>query len=386
MRIGIDIRYLSHGIVGGVQTYVRNFVPALIDLARTHEILLYADSKRALDLPTPPPNVTLRIQPWQNPLSSVRDDLLLWRSMARDHLDVAHFPANYGFGPRGARTVLTLHDSINILPLREIIRGHPKRPKTIAMMAYLHILSVAAVKRADTIITVSGHAARDIAQRGNVAASKIIPIHHGPPPDVTRTSDAAQLDDLRRRHRLHGGIVLADAFKNPAVLVQAWRAVPDAIRASHQLVFFARRPDVPTSVAEAAASGEATLLLRPSRSDLIALYSIADAFVFPSWIEGFGIPLLEAMTCGAPVIASDRGSIPEVVSDAALLADAEDAATFTSHLVRVLGDANEAARLRQLGYRRAQEFSWTRTAQAILDVYDRAVSTRPALQRVVYAR
>jgi glycosyltransferase involved in cell wall biosynthesis len=75
------------------------------------------------------------------------------------------------------------------------------------------------------------------------------------------------------------------------------------------------------------------------------------------------------MACGAPVIASDRGSIPEVAGGAALLADAEDATLFAAHLARVLGEPAEAARLRQLGQRRAAEFSWRRTATGVLDGY-----------------
>jgi glycosyltransferase involved in cell wall biosynthesis len=119
--------------------------------------------------------------------------------------------------------------------------------------------------------------------------------------------------------------------------------------------------------------GHARLLVRPSREDLIALYSMADAFVFPSWIEGFGIPILEAMTCGAPVIASDRGALPEVVGDAGLLADAEDDATLAQQLTRILSDRGEAQRWRERGFARAAQFSWRNTAQRILESYQRAL-------------
>ena len=116
------------------------------------------------------------------------------------------------------------------------------------------------------------------------------------------------------------------------------------------------------------------LLVRPSREDLIALYSLAEAFVFPSWMEGFGIPVIEAMTCGAPVIASDRGSIPEVAGGAALLADADDAAGFARHLAAVLGDPALAASMRARGHARAAEFSWNSTAAQILDSYRQAAA------------
>ncbi len=128
---------------------------------------------------------------------------------------------------------------------------------------------------------------------------------------------------------------------------------------------------------EAVASNEARLFVRPLRADLIALYSMTETFVFPSWIEGFGIPILEAMVCGAPVIASNRGAIPEVAGNAALYTDAEDAETLAKHLMRVLSSPIEAERLRRQGYKRAAQFSWNSTAKQILAGYKLALEAKP---------
>jgi glycosyltransferase involved in cell wall biosynthesis len=379
MRIGIDVRYLSHGLVGGVHTYIAHFVPALIELAADHQIYLYADTKRPFELCDLPGHVTLRLLPWRGPLSSVNNDLFKRRQMVHDHLDIMHYPANYGFGPPGARTVITLHDSINILPLREIVRGHAKNLRTIAMMSYLHFLTCASVRCADLLLTVSAHAGREIARHSAFDPQKIVPVPHAPTPDLRRIEDMDALADVRHRHNLARPFVLADALKNPAVLVRAWRRLPAELRDSREIVFFSRRPDPLPIVQEAVATGYARLLVRPSREDLIALYSMAEVFVFPSWIEGFGIPLLEAMICGAPVIASDRGAIPEVVGDAALLADAEDDATLARHIALVLGAPSEAARLRERGFARAAQFSWRNTARRILESYERVVRDTPDL-------
>ncbi|HEX9442286.1 MAG TPA: glycosyltransferase, partial [Roseiflexaceae bacterium] len=298
MRIGIDVRYLSHGLVGGVHTYIAHFVPALIDLATDHQIYLYADTKHPFELHDLPDHVTVRLLPWRGPLSSVKNDLFMRRQMVRDRLDVVHYPANYGFGPSGARTVITLHDAINIMPLHEIVRGHAKNPRTIAMMSYLHFFTCRSVRRADLLLTVSAHAGREIARHSAFDPRKIVPVPHAPTPDLRRIEDATVLADVRRRHGLARPFVLADALKNPAVLVRAWRRLPAELRDSREIVFFSRRPDPLPIVQEAVAAGYARLLVRPSREDLIALYSMAEVFVFPSWIEGFGIPLLEAMICG----------------------------------------------------------------------------------------
>lgn len=375
MRIGIDVRYLSHGLVGGVHTYVAHFVPALIELASEHEIYLYADTKRSFEIQSVPNHVTVRTLPWRSGLSSVYHDFFMRRQMARDQLDVVHFPANYGFGPSTARTVITLHDEINILPWIDIVRGHRKNPRTIAMMTYLHFCTRAALRRADLVVTVSEYAANEIARHSRYDRAKIVAVPHAPTPDLRRIEDPAVLDDVCQRHGVTRSFVLADAIKNPAVLVRAWQALPSHLREGRTIVFFSRRPDPLPIVHEAVAAGYARLLVRPSREDLIALYSMADAFVFPSWIEGFGIPLLEAMTCGAPVIASDRGAIPEVAGDAALLMDAEDAATLAHHLEKVLSQPHEAERLRARGFARAAQFSWRSTAQRILESYRQQLAT-----------
>jgi len=197
-------------------------------------------------------------------------------------------------------------------------------------------------------------------------------VPHAPTPDLRRIEDPDVLTDVRRRLDLPQQFVLADALKNPAALVHAWRRLPPELREGRRMVFFSRHTNPPAIVHEAVAAGEATLLIRPSREDLIALYSIAEAFVFPSWIEGFGIPVIEAMTCGTPVIASDRGAIPEVAGGAALLADAEDYDALARHIALVLGNPAEARRLRERGFARSAEFSWHSTAQQILASYQRA--------------
>ncbi len=374
MRIGIDVRYLSHGLMGGVHTYETFFVPALISLAKNHQIFLYADTKQPFELRNLPPEVTVRYLPWKNELSSIQNDWSMREKMAQDHLDVVHFPANYGFGPKNARVVITLHDEINIMPWLSIMRGHPKKARTLVLMTYLHISSLAALKQADLILTVSDYARGKIAQFSRMDPKKIIPIPHAPPPDLKKIESPDVLNEVRTRLGIRCPFILADAIKNPAVILQAWKQLSPDLRANRQILFFTRRPDPPQEVLKAVAEGTAQLLLRPDRADLIALYNMAEVFVFPSKIEGFGLPLLEAMTCGAPVIASNRGSIPEVAGDAACLIDAEDSTALAGYLTSLFTRPMEAERLRKLGYLRAAQYTWSLTAQKILDGYQMALA------------
>jgi glycosyltransferase involved in cell wall biosynthesis len=381
MRIGIDARYLSHGLVGGVHAYIKSFLPELLRMASAHEVVLYADTKRPFELSDMPSHVTLRLLPYRNPVSSFVLDVRLQQYMEADRIDVAHFPANYGFGPRNGRTVITLHDEINILPLRNIIAGHRKDPRTLSMMTYLHFCSTAAIRRASRVITVSEYAKRQILNYSSLPSDRVISIYHGRATDLRRIEDPAQQQALRQRFNLPQRFILADGLKNPGVVIRAWKLLPQELRSHVRIVMFSRRPDPLPVVTEAVAEGVVQLLVRPSREDLIGLFSLTEAFVFPSWIEGFGIPLLEAMTCGAPVIASDRGSIPEVLGGVGLIADAEDAETFAQHMQRVLSHQNQALQMRQAGYQRAAEFSWERTASAILSTYEQHNHRQAQAQR-----
>ena len=379
MKIGIDVRYLSHGLVGGIHTYLKNLIPALVGEGKEHQFYLYADTKRIFDLNHLPDNVTLRLLPYKNALYSLYNDFILKNAMALDKIDIAHFTANYGRGPAETPSVITLHDEINILPWREIIRGHAKNFRTIGMMTYLHLWSRNSIKQADLILSVSEYARRQIAHYSGLPITRIVAIPHAPAPDLRRIDDARMIISVRQRYGIDKPYVLADALKNPGVLARAWKRLPADVRESNQVVFFSRRKGVSQVVLDLVSDGDALILFNPPREDLIVLYSQAQVFVFPSWIEGFGIPILEAMTCGTPVIASDRGAIPEVAGEAALLVDAEDDKALTSYLEMLLRSPQDRQRMIEQGYRRAAQFSWERSARQVLECYRMAVERRKTL-------
>ena len=372
MRIGIDIRYLSHNLVGGVHTYVKYLVPALLEHADKYEFFLYADTKSNLELLEIPAQAQLRLLPWRNGFSSIWLDFVkLKRAMAEDKVDIAHFPANYGFAPNHTKTVITLHDEINIMPWRKILRGHQKNLQTMMMMSYLHLCSSIALRKADRILTVSEYSKQQIERyAGEFNPEHIIAIHSAIEPGVEQITQTEVLAKVRDRYQIKRPFILADALKNPAVIVRAWQRLPENLKAQYQIVFFSRRPNPLSVVQEAVEQEYAQLLIRPTRKELIALFSQAKIFVFPSWIEGFGLPLLEAMACGAPVIASNRGSIPEIAGEAAIIIDAEDDASLAEHLTRLLTTPGEAAMLQKKGFERAALFSWQHTAQKVLTCYE----------------
>jgi glycosyltransferase involved in cell wall biosynthesis len=374
MRIGIDVRYLSHGLLGGVHTYVANLVPEIIKIATKDEIFLYADTKHDFELSHLPDEVTVRFLPWRNGLSSIYNDLFMRKVMHQDQIEIAHFPTNYGFGPPRAQTIITLHDEINILPLLEIYRGHQKNFRNLSLMTYLHLCSRHSLRNAKIILTVSNYSKKQIKNYSSIDPNQIIVIPEAHTSEFHLINDEHLLKDVRVRHRINKPFILADLLKNPYVITRAWKLLPAEILDKYEILFYSRIPDYPPIIQEFIKDGFARVLYRPSRSDLIALYNMAEVFIFPSWIEGFGLPLLEAMACGAPVIASDRGSIPEVAGNAALIMDAEDDQTLSEYLTRVLSSTKERYRLRELGLQRVAQFSWSRTAKETLGSYEFALS------------
>ncbi|MGD9904516.1 MAG: glycosyltransferase family 4 protein [Vicinamibacterales bacterium] len=370
LRIGIDARYLSHGLVGGVHTYLTRLLPELIAAAPDDRFHLYADTKAPFELEAPV-GVTVRTLPWRHPGSSVWTDWVrLQRAMARDRIDVGFFPANHGFGPAGAATVVTVHDALNLLPLAETFRphGHARTPRSLLTAAYLKAATTASIRRATRIVTMSAYSRDTIVAACGRAPEDFAVVHHGAPPKIP--VGAAEIAGVVAATGVRPPFVLADGLKNPSVLLEAReRRRGDADPLSY--VFFARHARVLPELAAAADRGAVRLLVRPSSAELAALYAAAAVFAFPSWVEGFGIPLLEAMTYGAPIVAAARGSIPEVAGPAAILFDPEDAGALAEALDRAT-DPAEAARLRAAGTERVRGFTWRRSAMQTLDAIHKA--------------
>ena len=139
----------------------------------------------------------------------------------------------------------------------------------------------------------------------------------------------------------------------------------------------AHEDELRARVAELGIADDVRLLGWIEPSELEGLYAAADCFVFPSLLEGFGLPVLEAMSRGVPVACSDRGSLAEVAGDAALLFDPESEPAIAAAIERLLTDQDEAQRLRRAGFEQAAKFSWKAAAEGTLASYRRAIELQP---------
>jgi glycosyltransferase involved in cell wall biosynthesis len=307
-------------------------------------------------------------------LSSVRNDRRIGRWMERDKVDLVHSPANYG--PKvDLPMIVTLHDALNVFPMTQHLRGFGRSPRKVALMLYLGRMTRATLGRAARVITVSEHARRDIAARSRYPLEHIYAIHEAASESFKTIDNQTVLDEVRARLGLAQRIILADGIKNPGAIIDAHARLPDALKRATELVFFSRERTPRPAVAEAMARSGVKFIPQPSTADLVGLMNLAWVFAFPSWYEGFGIPLVEAMQCGTPIVGSSRGSIPEVVGDAGMIFDLDDPLEFVEKLRCVLEDDRLRHELSARALCRSRHFSWRRTAQETLHVYDLAAST-----------
>ncbi|MBN1893627.1 glycosyltransferase family 4 protein [bacterium] len=282
------------------------------------------------------------------------------------HMDAAPVPA-------GSISILTVHDMIPaVLKHRYASGWNP------LYRAYLSLMN-RAIRRADRIITISESSKQDIIRYAGIPESRIRVIPLGVDCSFKPVRDAGVLKAIQVRYKLParfffytGGI---ETRKNvPGLIIAFQKMLKSAIKDCHLVIG--------GNVEDERGYPALLELVRSSRledricftgyienADLPAVYSLAEAFVYPSLYEGFGFPPLEAMACGAPVICSDRSAIPEIVGEAGLLADPENPEQLAQLMAGIWGDAALRSRLMEAGLKRARLFDWDRTARATLDVY-----------------
>ena len=272
--------------------------------------------------------------------------------------------------PAGAANVATLYD---LIPLHDqaAYLGHPRTHQWYKQ-------SLRLLQRCDMLFAISDWVRQDAIQRLDLAPDRVINIGAAvdasfAPPDPDPASSAA----LRSRYGITRPFVLYnggfDSRKNVPALIHAFAALPEVLRAAHQLVIVGRAHQ--EEMAQLVAAARKARLSMDSviytgfvpDKDLISLYAECALFAFPSLLEGFGLPPLEAMACGAAVIASHAASLPEVVGKRDSLFDPHRVDEITARMASVLSNPNYAEELRQYGRKRAAMFSWSAVANRALD-------------------
>jgi len=226
------------------------------------------------------------------------------------------------------------------------------------------------VRRADRFIAVSRYTADDLVRRAGIPAAKIAVVYHGLDPVFVEPAGAAPAADGAPYMLAVGGV---SPRKNTRRLIEAFRRWRERSgrRSPYRLLITGTSLD--REFTEAGAPDGVSLLGYVDKAELPRLYAGAAAFLYPGIYEGFGLPILEAMACGTPVVTSTTGAAPEIAGDAAVLVDPFDVAGIEAGIERVT-DPGEAERLRALGRERARGFRWETAAAATIEVYRQLTS------------
>jgi glycosyltransferase involved in cell wall biosynthesis len=374
---GLEERRTAHGVEianGGVGVYIYNLIRELGALDARNEYFLIRRGRGDLDVYADPRFRVVPIAP------SLFNRFAVWidvpfRRIARDlGLDLVHYPNQFGgaFLPRGVKRVMTLHDVTPLL----FPRFHPWR----SFLGY-RVLLRRALAAADAVITDSEATRHDLVSRG-WADPRIVRAIPLAPAAIFRADSGSRASvvghDLPARFLLSVGVL--EPRKNHAILFDALRRVRAAGEAIGLVIVGRdgwkwRDPSQSREYADVAP--HVRVLRNVPDTELAELYARAAVFAYPSYYEGFGLPVVEAMAAGIPVVTSPVSSLPEVAGDAALYADPDDAAAYAAAILRCLREDALRARLREAGQLRVAALSWRRTAAETLAVYEAVCAGRP---------
>lgn len=383
MRIAIDYTAAVNQ-TAGIGRFVRSLVKAVTKLdERNRYLLVHArpGPGAVLDFPSGP-NVARKELPiserWLN---------IVWHRAAvplpidwlTGRLDLFHSP-DFVLPPlRRTPGILTVHDLAFLLfpecaeeSLREyLLRAVPR-----------------SARRAAFVVADSENTANDVICLLGVPAERVAVIPGGVDPRFAPVEDPVRLAAFRRRLGVGDApfilfVGVLEPRKNIQGLMRAFEIVKQRRKLPHKLVIVGRRGWLAEGIFEThERSPVRDEMVFPgfiADGDLPTLYSAAEVLAFPSFYEGFGLPLLEAMACGTPVVSSNAASLPEVVGEAGPLVDPNDIEALAEELARVLEDESLRADRRAQGLARAAQFTWEAAAAKLLAVYDRVGAQAGAL-------
>jgi len=368
IHVGLNLVFMVPGETGGMEVAARALIPALRDAAPGIRFTAFvnreaADADLGVETVVVPVYAARRVE-W------VRGEQQhLPRLAHRAGCDLVHSLGSTAPARGRFKRVTTIHDlNYRMVPDAHFgVRGLGMR-----------VLVPLAARTAHRVVADSTSTRDDLVRELGVPAAKIdvVPLGLGRPPGDARTPEP----ELRARLDLGDRpVVLSLSAKRPHKnlrgLLDALARIPAERRPALVLPGYAT-PHEAELRAHAEALGVAAdvrWLGWTSGPDVEGLLACCAAFAFPSFYEGFGLPVLEAMARGVPVACSDRASLPEVAGDAALLFDPDDPGAIAAALERILGDPVEAERLRAAGRQRAARFTWARSAELTLASYERAL-------------
>jgi glycosyltransferase involved in cell wall biosynthesis len=372
MRIAVMLRTLDEH--GGISVYTRNLVKALLEQEADHDYLLLYRSGHHVGSFGQHERVSEHVLPGRS--KALWDQITVPRACSRLNADVLLNPKFTVPLLSRCPGVMVLHGADWYLPdAAQFYRRLDRLYIRLFMPLYL--------RKAAGIISVSRLTTDDFQRVFGFPEGRIQTVYFGPAPQFKRVTEAAQLQAVRERYGLPERFILtlskiggAERKNLPGVL-QAYAKLHGTV--PHKLVIGGKGCDRFRKDFAIPDSGWGKDVLFPGwldQSDLPAIYSCADLFLYPSNQEAFPIPITEAMTCGTPIVTSRANGLLELAGDAALLVNPDDADEIAGAVQRVLSDSELASRLSAAGLKRSAMFSWERCAKNTLTVLKDAVAGR----------
>jgi glycosyltransferase involved in cell wall biosynthesis len=315
----------------------------------------------------------------------MREQVMLPRRMKHDRLDLAHFLCNTAPISLPCKSVITIHD---IIPCK--LRCRSGSLKDTLLLNYWKQTIPHGARKADHIITVSQASKADICTTLKLPSRKVTVIPTGYHPAFRLIMDERETGRMCTRLGLTGRFVLgfasSDPRKNVSVFLTAMARVRERVH-DCKVVIVCTSEDVEDEV-RTLASGiidnqTLKLLSGLSREDLAMLYNLADVVLFPSLYEGFGLPVVEAMACGTPVVTSNVSSLPEVAGDAAILINPRSPVEASDAVVKLLLNDRLHRKKTAEGIMRARSFEWHRVANSTVGVYESLFEERQRMPAAV---
>lgn len=363
MRIGIDAHMVGKH-EGGNETYVRNLVNSLAKIDdKNHYVIFVTDIESAESLRLCNPNFILDSI---SPNNIYRLGTQFYFKQKKHYLDLMHFTYHMPFILQ-SKSIVTIHDLC--------FKKHPNffNFKNRLLFSVFGKLSS---KKADSIITVSNSSKRDIKEFYDTDINKIWVTYLAANEDFSNL-DKNRFAIIREKYQINGKFVLSigsfEPKKNLLTLLKAFKRIISENDIEHNLVIVQKdQVGIKTALKQLKICdllGQSKLLSYVDNQDLPYLYALADVFVYPSFYEGFGLPVLEAMVSGVPVVCSNTSSLPEVVNDSALTFNPYDIDGLKKAMLSIITDPNLREKMVQRGALRASQFSWEKTASQTLKVY-----------------
>lgn len=383
MRIGLNFIGFNPGKMGGVETYSKNLLHSLQTYDTDNDYLLLCDEWTVDQFPLFNPKFTVRT--WNYRIHSSRwlargvllnlchIDIL---KFALDSLvlDVMHHPFTV-LNPRGLSipSVLTFHDMQQ--------EFHPEFFSRVELWRRKRSYRPSA-KEADRIIAISGHVKSCLTERYDIDSGKIDVIHSGYGPQFHVIKNLEILESIRFKYGLNMPFMLYPAaswpHKNHVALLAAIKALKEKDLFSGEVVFTGASMGghlaLVGEIERLGLEGSVRLLGYVPDEDMPSLYNLATMLVFPSLFEGFGIPLVEAMACGCPVVCSGITSLPEIIGKAGVLFDPCSVGDMAEKIALVWNDADLRTDLKEKGMQRVSQFTWENTAHKTRLVYKSVVT------------